>query len=161
MLFRSGDAPAKDVNGRELSGITDFESEIRLVLDDYGEYTIIYNYTDGRGNGRGTSLLYRIVTVVDIESPVLNLENEGKTVNVKVGETFKPKFTATDNFTADEDLLVYYIVKDSNENFVMITTSDITITKAGKYTIIVYVVDRKSTRLNSSHANESRMPSSA
>lgn len=136
-----GDAPAKDVNGRELSGITDFESEIRLVLDDYGEYTIIYNYTDGRGNGRGTSLLYRIVTVVDIESPVLNLENEGKTVNVKVGETFKPKFTATDNFTADEDLLVYYIVKDSNENFVAITTSDITITKAGKYTIIVYVVD--------------------
>ena len=136
-----GDAPAKDVNGRELSGITDFESEIRLVLDDYGEYTIIYNYTDGRGNGRGTSLLYRIVTVVDIESPVLNLENEGKTVNVKVGETFKPKFTATDNFTADEDLLVYYIVKDSNENFVVVTTSDITITKAGKYTIIVYVVD--------------------
>ena len=96
---------------------------------------------DGRGNGRGTSLLYRIVTVVDIESPVLNLENEGKTVNVKVGETFKPKFTATDNFTADEDLLVYYIVKDSNENFVTVTTSDITITKAGRYTVIVYVVD--------------------
>ncbi|MBS6476232.1 MAG: hypothetical protein KH405_00220, partial [Firmicutes bacterium] len=136
-----GDAPAKDVNGRELSGITDFEGEIRLVLDDYGEYTIIYNYMDGRGNGRGTSLLYRIVTVVDIESPVLNLENEGKTVNVKVGETFKPKFTATDNFTADEDLLVYYIVKDSNENFVTVTTSDITITKAGRYTVIVYVVD--------------------
>lgn len=136
-----GDAPAKDVNGRELSGITDFEGEIRLVLDDYGEYTIIYNYMDGRGNGRGTSLLYRIVTVVDIESPVLNLENEGKTVNVKVGETFKPKFAATDNFTADEDLLVYYIVKDSNENFVTVTTSDITITKAGRYTVIVYVVD--------------------
>ena len=36
---------------------------------------------------------------------------------------------------------MYYIVKDSNENFVMITTSDITITKAGKYTVIVYVVD--------------------
>lgn len=137
----NGDAPAKDVNGRELSGITDFESEIRLVLDDYGEYTIIYNYMDGRGNGRGTSLLYRIVTVVDIESPVLNLENEGKTVNVKVGETFKPKFTATDNFTADEDLLVYYVVKDSNEDFVVISTSDITITKAGRYTVIVYVVD--------------------
>ena len=32
-------------------------------------------------------------------------------------------------------------MKDSNENFVMITTSDIMITKAGKYTIIVYVVD--------------------
>lgn len=136
-----GDETAKDANGRELSGITDFESEIKLILSDYGEYTIIYNYTDGRGNGRGTSLLYRIVTVVDIESPVLNLENEGKTVNVKVGETFKPKFTATDNFTADEDLLVYYIVKDSNENFVTVTTSDITITKAGRYTVIVYVVD--------------------
>lgn len=136
-----GDEPAKDVNGRELSGITDFESEIKLVLSDYGEYTIIYNYVDGRGNGKNTSLLYRIVTVVDIEAPVLNLENEGKTVNVSIGETFKPKFTVTDNFTADEELLVYYIVKDSNENFVMITTSDITITKAGKYTIIVYVVD--------------------
>ena len=99
-----GDELAKDVNGRELSGIT-------------------------------------VVTVVDIEAPVLNLENEGKTVNVGIGETFKPKFTVTDNFTAEEELLVYYIVKDSNENFVMITTSDITITKAGKYTIIVYVVD--------------------
>ena len=37
---------------------------------------------------------------------------------------------------------------------------------AGKYTTggaggAVYTVDRKSTRLNSSHANESRMPSSA
>lgn len=136
-----GDEPAKDVNGRELSGITDFESEIKLVLSDYGEYTIIYNYVDGRGNGKNTSLLYRIVTVVDIEAPVLNLENEGKTVNVSIGETFKPKFTVTDNFTADEELLVYYIVKDSNENFVMITTSDIMITKAGEYTIIVYVVD--------------------
>ena len=136
-----GDEPAKDVNGRELSGITDFESEIKLVLSDYGEYTIIYNYVDGRGNGKNTSLLYRIVTVVDIEAPVLNLENEDKTVNVGIGETFKPKFTVTDNFTAEEELLVYYIVKDSNENFVMITTSDITITKAGKYTIIVYVVD--------------------
>ena len=136
-----GDEPAKDVNGRELSGITDFESEIKLVLSDYGEYTIIYNYVDGRGNGKNTSLLYRIVTVVDIEAPVLNLENEGKTVNVGIGETFKPKFTVTDNFTAEEELLVYYIVKDSNENFVMITTSDIMITKAGKYTIIVYVVD--------------------
>ena len=136
-----GDEPAKDVNGRELSGITDFESEIKLVLSDYGEYTIIYNYVDGRGNGKNTSLLYRIVTVVDIEAPVLNLENEDKTVNVSIGETFKPKFTVTDNFTAEEELLVYYIVKDSNENFVMITTSDITITKAGKYTIIVYVVD--------------------
>lgn len=136
-----GDEPAKDVNGRELSGITDFESEIKLVLSDYGEYTIIYNYVDGRGNGKNTSLLYRIVTVVDIEAPVLNLENEGKTVNVGIGETFKPEFTVTDNFTADEELLVYYIVKDSNENFVMITTSDIMITKAGKYTIIVYVVD--------------------
>lgn len=136
-----GDEPAKDVNGRELSGITDFESEIKLVLSDYGEYTIIYNYVDGRGNGKNTSLLYRIVTVVDIEAPVLNLENEDETVNVSIGETFKPKFTVTDNFTAEEELLVYYIVKDSNENFVMITTSDITITKAGKYTIIVYVVD--------------------
>lgn len=136
-----GDEPAKDVNGRELSGITDFESEIKLVLSDYGEYTIIYNYVDGRGNGKNTSLLYRIVTVVDIEAPVLNLENEDETVNVGIGETFKPKFTVTDNFTAEEELLVYYIVKDSNENFVMITTSDITITKAGKYTIIVYVVD--------------------
>ena len=136
-----GDEPAKDVNGRELSGITDFESEIKLVLSDYGEYTIIYNYVDGRGNGKNTSLLYRIVTVVDIEAPVLNLENEDKTVNVGIGETFKPKFTVTDNFTAEEELLVYYIVKDSNENFVMITTSDIMITKAGKYTIIVYVVD--------------------
>lgn len=136
-----GDEPAKDVNGRELSGITDFESEIKLVLSDYGEYTIIYNYVDGRGNGKNTSLLYRIVTVVDVEAPVLNLENEGKTVNVGIGETFKPKFTVTDNFTAEEELLVYYIVKDSNENFVMITTSDIMITKAGEYTIIVYVVD--------------------
>ena len=90
-----GDEPAKDVNGRELSGITDFESEIKLVLSDYGEYTIIYNYVDGRGNGKNTSLLYRIVTVVDIEAPVLNLENEGKTVNVGIGETFKPKFTVT------------------------------------------------------------------
>ena len=136
-----GDETAKDINGRELRGITDFETEIKLILSDYGEYTIIYNYTDGRGNGKGTSLLYRIVTVVDIEAPVLNLENEGKTVNVKAGETFKPKFTVTDNFTADEDLLVYYIVKDSDENFVSVSTSDITITKAGKYTVIVYVVD--------------------
>ena len=137
----NGDETAKDANGRELSGITDFESEIKLVLSDYGEYTIIYNYTDGRGNGRGTSLLYRIVTVVDIEAPVLNLENEGKTVNVRVGETFIPKFTVTDNFTAEDDLLVYYIVKDSNENFVSISTSDIAIYKEGTYTIIVYVVD--------------------
>ena len=29
------------------------------------------------------------------------------------------------------------------------------------YELIPYEVDRKSTRLNSSHANESRMPSSA
>ena len=136
-----GDETAKDVNGRELSGITDFENEIKLVLSEYGEYTIIYNYIDGRGNGRGSSLLFRVVTLVDIEAPVLNLENEGKTVNVKVGETFNPKFTVTDNFTADDDLLVYYIVKDSNENFVSVTTSGITITKAGTYTVIVYVVD--------------------
>ncbi len=137
-----GDEPAKDENGRELSKITDFESEIKLVLSDYGEYTIIYNYVDGRGNGKDSSLLFRVVTVVDIEAPTLNLENEGKTVNVKVGERFKPKFTVTDNFTASEDLLVYYIVKDSNENFVSITTSsDIVIYKEGTYTIIVYVLD--------------------
>ena len=136
-----GDAPAKDVNGRELSGITDFEGEIRLVLDDYGEYTIIYNYTDGRGNGRGTSLLYRVVTVIDIEAPALVLENEGKTVEVKAGEAFRPQFEATDNFTDSSDLLIYYIVKDSNESFVVITTSDIVIYNEGEYTIIVYVVD--------------------
>ncbi len=143
-VLKSGaysDEPAKDVNGRELSGITDFESEIRLILDDYGEYTIIYNYQDGRGNGRGMSLLYRIVTVVDIEAPVLVLENEGKTVDVKAGETFRPKFEATDNFTDSSELLVYFIVKDSNEDFVLISTSDIVIYNKGKYTIIVYVVD--------------------
>jgi len=136
-----GDEPAKDVNGRRLSGITDFESEIKLILDDYGEYTIIYNYADGRGNGRGSSLLYRIVTVVDIEAPVLVLKNEGKTIDVKAGEAFRPEFEATDNFTDRSDLLVYYIVKDSNENFVEVTTSDIVIYKEGTYTVIVYVVD--------------------
>ena len=136
-----GDEPATDVNGRELSGITDFESEIRIAFNDYGEYTIIYNYTDGRGNGRGASLLYLTVTVVDIEAPTLNLENEGKTVNVKVGETIKPEFTVTDNFTAKDDIIVYYILKDSNENFVQVSTSGITIAKAGKYTVIVYAVD--------------------
>ena len=136
-----GDETAKDVNGRELNEITDFESEIKLVLDDYGEYTIIYNYADGRGNGRGMSLLYRVVTVIDIEAPALVLENEGKTVEVKAGEAFRPKFEATDNFTDSSDLLIYYIVKDSNENFVAITTSDIVIYNEGEYTIIVYVVD--------------------
>ena len=87
------------------------------------------------------SLLYRIVTVVDIEAPVLVLENEGKTVDVKAGETFRPKFEATDNFTDSSELLVYFIVKDSNEDFVLISTSDIVIYNEGKYTIIVYVVD--------------------
>ncbi len=136
-----GDETAKDVNGRKIEGINDFESEIKLILDEYGEYTIIYNYVDGRGNGKDVSLLYRVVTVVDVEAPTLVLDDEGKTVNVKAGVAFKPKFTATDNFTSDDYLTIYYIVKDSNECFVSISTSDVVIYKEGTYTVIVYVVD--------------------
>ena len=137
-VYRGG-KPVKDVNGRALSGITDFENEIKFVLDDYGKYSVIFNYKDGRG--KESSPLYQIITVVDVEAPVLVLPDEGKTVGVKVGTAFKPQFEVSDNVTAKDKLKVYFVVKDSNEAFVMITTSEMVIKKQGVYKIIVYAVD--------------------
>lgn len=134
-----GGKPVKDVNGRELNAVTDFESEIKIVLSDYGKYSVQYNYTDG--TGKKASPLYRIISVVDVEAPTLVLQSEGKTVDVKIGESFTPQYEANDNFTAKNKLKTYYVVKDSNEDFVVVTTAEITLYKEGKYTIIVYVVD--------------------
>ena len=108
-------------------------------MDDYGKYSVIFNYKDGRG--KESSPLYQIITVVDVEAPVLVLPDEGKTVGVKVGTAFKPQFEVSDNVTAKDKLKVYFVVKDSNEAFVMITTSEMVIKKQGVYKIIVYAVD--------------------
>ncbi len=141
-----GGKPVRDVNGRELKGITDFESEIKFVLSEYGRYSVTYNYTDG--NGKKSSPLSQIITIVDVEAPELKLSDEGKTINVNAGTAFVPKFEATDNVTDASKLKTYFIVKDSNESFVKTvdynpddTTAGIVINKPGKYTIIVYVVD--------------------
>ena len=95
--------------------------------------------------------MFRIVTVVDVEAPVLVLPDEGKTINVKVGEAFAPDFEASDNVTDSARLKVYYIVKDANQNFVSTSTADIVISKAGKYTIIVYVVDQAGNGVSKSY----------
>lgn len=141
LTVSKGGKPVKDVNGRLLSGITDFENDIKFVLDEYGKYSVVYNYVDGKG--KKSSPYYQIITVVDVEAPELNLKNEGKTIDVTAGTAFRPEFDATDNVTEKDALKVYYVIKDDNENFVKIITSDddIVISAPGRYTIIVYVVD--------------------
>ena len=147
-VYKNG-KPIKDVNGRELKGVTDFENEIKFVLEEFGKYSVMYNYTDGVG--KESTPLYQIITVVDVEAPVLVLPDEGKTIDAEVGKAFKPDFEATDNVTDTSKLKVYYVVKDSDENFVMTTTSDIVISVQGKYTIIVYVVDEAGNGVSKSY----------
>lgn len=147
-VYKNGN-PVKDVNGRALNGVTDFDNEVRFALGEFGKYSVIYNYTDGAG--KESTPLFRIVTVVDVEAPVLVLPDEGKTINVKVGEAFAPDFEASDNVTDSARLKVYYIVKDANQNFVSTSTADIVISKAGKYTIIVYVVDQAGNGVSKSY----------
>lgn len=67
-VYKNG-KPIKDVNGRELKGVTDFENEIKFVLEEFGKYSVMYNYTDGVG--KESTPLYQIITVVDVEAPVL------------------------------------------------------------------------------------------
>lgn len=147
-VYKNG-KPVKDVNGRELKGVTDFENEIKFVLEEFGKYSVMYNYTDGVG--KESTPLYQIITVVDVEAPVLVLPDEGKAIDAEVGKAFKPDFEATDNVTDTSKLKVYYVVKDSDENFVMTTTSDIVISVQGKYTIIVYVVDEAGNGVSKSY----------
>ena len=58
-------------------------------------------------------------------------------------------------------LILFIILAFTTHNFIKASNLSTILLQVAVYAVIAYGVDRKSTRLNSSHDRQSRMPSSA
>ncbi len=127
--------PISSIDGVLMNQITDFTRPYEIEITAYGDYLIIYNYTDGRNPISHTE----IVKVIDREAPVLTLSTTELTV--AVNQTVKMELTATDNITSFDKLKFWYAIVDANGLVVKLEKGEFVVEKKGEYTIYVYCED--------------------
>ena len=133
-----------DQNGVALNGISDFSTEHRFVLNDYGTYFLAISASDGKGNAASGNLAQSIVVIDDI-APTISLKaGSNASQTVKAGSPFSPlEVVVADNDTPTTDLTIYYTVYDARGMWIAAVKAgeDLTITKAGAYRMYVSVND--------------------
>ena len=128
--------PIESTDGVLMNRIADFTRPYEVEIQSYGDYLIIYNYTDGRNAVSHTE----VVKVIDREAPTMTLEVTEVTVAVE--EDVAPvAVTASDNMTASEDLTFWYIIVNENGQIVKSAQGTFYLTKKGDYTVFVYCSD--------------------
>lgn len=134
----------KAVSGETLENITDFTKEYKILLDDYGVYKVIYEYSDQYGNVTEQTYSRFTISVTDIEAPVITVnEDISKPISVGVNtEVPAVNYSVNDNYTAANRLTVWVVVKDGfNTVSAVRDAKTIYLSKAGNYTVYIYCKD--------------------
>lgn len=138
-VYKNGKS-IQSTSGVELKNISDFDSNYKFEIDDYGSYLIVYEYKDGAGK---KSDLRHTIKVTDAVAPTLEFKDyNGAIVNVNT-KAIVPvlEYTISDNYTALEDLEVWVFVYNSKGACVSASKDSFTVNKAGTYTVWVYCID--------------------
>ncbi len=138
--------PIESTDGVLMNRIADFTRTYEIEITSYGDYLVIYNYTDGRNAMSHTE----IVKVIDREAPTMTLEVTEVTVAVE--ENVAPvEVTASDNITASEDLTFWYIIVNERGQVEKSAKGTFYLTKKGDYTVYVYCSDETGNYVRSSY----------
>lgn len=127
----------KTVDGITMSGITDFDREYEITVDQLGVYKISGKYGDGY-NDDGTFEIR--IGAYDEVAPVITISEENKSPAVYVGTLYNIA-TATANDNLQGNVAVTTIVMDVEGKTHIVTNAQFTFTRAGNYRIMYYAVD--------------------
>mgnify|MGYP000077202458 FL=1 len=132
---------ATDKNGIKLENV-DASREYVIKLDKYGVWNA--RYTANKENWAvGSRKFTAYINVIDTEAPVIEITS-GYTKTAKAGDTIiLPNFTATDNLTASDKLIVTkYVINTEGKMTILDGSSNaFRTTKVGKYVMCISVSD--------------------
>ncbi len=132
--------PMTDINGTVLRGV-DPSAEYTVEITDYGQYNVSYTATD-TNESMSAVMLYNI-NVVDDEPPAITFAHAPNT-EAKAGDVLViPKFTASDNLTAADDLIIVQYVRTPRGRLVALNngSNSVRADSEGKYAFYIYVSD--------------------
>lgn len=109
-----------------------------LILNEYGDYYFEFECAGTLNKG---SRFYSFgISIVDVIAPSVSLSNI--TQNAKVGDTISlAKVTVSDDYTAEENLSVVYIVFNPDNTIMVIEGGTFVVEQAGEYIVYIYVTD--------------------
>ncbi len=132
---------ATDKNGVRLENV-DASKEYVVKLNKYGVWNA--RYTANKENWAvGSRKFTAYINVIDTEAPVIEITS-GYTKTAKAGDTIiLPNFTATDNLTASDKLIVTkYVINTEGKMTILDGSSNaFRTTKVGKYVMCISVSD--------------------
>lgn len=128
--------PMEATDGTVMNKVRDFDKSYQLNTNEFGDYLITYNFTDGINSD-----VYRQeVSVIDREPPQLTLNTTH--IEAKVGEEVPAiSYVVTDNETASEKIEVWFLVVDCDAVIVTTSNTTFTIHMPGNYTVWVWAAD--------------------
>ena len=121
-------------NGREIA-----VSDNKFIPDEKGEYTIIVTAVDEAGNSNKVSQVVQAVSS-DTDAPTVEILNETIALS---GKEITVEYFATDNVTADDDITIKVVVKNTDSNEEVELNDNTFIPVAGNYTITVEAIDEE------------------
>ena len=131
-----------DINGMSMNNV-DPTKDYTVNFDKIGEYAVRYVISDVFNSSENKTPYSVSYTVLDEEAPVFKFNGEFKT-EIGVGETYVlPRFTVSDNYSAESDIYVAKYVEDPSGrmNEIPANSNSFKATKAGTYKIILMAVD--------------------
>ena len=132
---------ATDINGVRLENV-DAGKEYVIKLDKYGVWNAKYTANKEKW-AVGSRKFTAYINVIDTEAPVIEITS-GYTKTAKAGDTIiLPNFTATDNVTASDKLIVTkYVINTEGKMTILNGSSNaFKTTKSGKYVMYISVID--------------------
>lgn len=138
--------PITDDNGLKLLEVAG-NKEYTITFEKSGNYLISYTYfcISNPATGTLTDSKSVTLTVFDTEAPVITFDgvDENKVIKMSVGHTHTiRKYTITDNDTAKESIMSMVTVFDESGTSLHPFAEKVTFTKAGKYTVRVWAMDK-------------------
>lgn len=131
-----------DINGTSMNNV-DPTREYIVNFDKIGEYAVRYVVSDVFNPSENKTPYSVSYTVLDEEAPVFNFIGEFRT-EIVVGETYVlPKFTVSDNYSAESEIYVAKYVEDPSGkmNEIPANSNSFKATKAGTYRLILMAAD--------------------
>ena len=128
--------PLRATNGTVMNKVSDFSKEYELITENFGDYLISFNYTDGNN----PDVYRQEVRVIDREAPQLTIHSTH--IEMNAGD-YLPEisFTVTDNLTATEKIDIWFLVIDCDMVVVATGKEKVAVNDIGTYTVWVWVAD--------------------
>ena len=116
-------------------------AEYVISLQKYGVYTVTYTSAENGSPRQNVNEFSYEINVIDDEAPVFEINGAPAKRAKKGGTITLPEYKVTDNVTAEENIVVYIIVRNPNGRTIFVTDGSFKVDYSGEYEISYYFAD--------------------